>query len=213
MVWRKEDNSYKKSAFVSCCPRGNRNNWRRPITNKLNAYGGAISTRVGRMHINLAEAQRWVASSSVAKRSAVGVNRENFAVLNSEKCPNIGLDPLLWRVVSMSLTIFQYQSNITLYYLIFIQPICNRVGVGAGVGCEAMRIIKTRVKLWDNQWIKVVPGKLQLHVSTHLFLLLRIATYSTIDMWKNGGLILSLNIDSYSLVVPRVQLMPHALNF
>ena len=47
----------------------------------------------------------------------------------------------------MSLTIFQYQSNITLYYLIFIQPICNRVGVGAGVGCEAMRIIKTRVRL------------------------------------------------------------------
>ena len=28
-----------------------------------------------------------MASSSVAKRSAVGVNRENFAVLNSEKCP------------------------------------------------------------------------------------------------------------------------------
>jgi len=59
----------------------------------------------------------------------------------------------------------------------------------------------------------VVPGKLQLHVFTHLFLLLRVATNSSSDMWKNGGLILGLNNDSYSLVVPRVQLLPHALNF
>ena len=58
LVWRKEDNSYKKSAFVAPLPRGIRVAPRRPITNKLNAYGGAITTRVGRMHINLAEAQR-----------------------------------------------------------------------------------------------------------------------------------------------------------
>ena len=55
--------------------------------------------------------------------------------------------------------------------------------------------------------------QLQLHVSTHLFLLLRVSPYSSIDMWNNGGLILGLNIDSYSLEVPRVQLLPLALNF
>ena len=58
MVWRKEYNSYKKSAFTTPRPRGKRMAWRRPITNKVNAEGGAIRTRVGRMHINLAEVER-----------------------------------------------------------------------------------------------------------------------------------------------------------
>ena len=74
LVWRKEDNSYKKSAFGTPLPRGIRVAPRRPITNKLNAYGGAICTRVDRIWQN---AQKFGGGSALSgflvggKRSAV----------------------------------------------------------------------------------------------------------------------------------------------